>query len=165
MAGMAILAILASHHKHIAIMHPKKKSGLPSSAHTQLTPHRARGRRCCRCLTSSRGFASLPYSPVLHFSRAAIFHPDLPLTLLTTPRPTSKQEIHATLLLCGRKAQESANMSSGLMPDAMKPKVPDTRPRKKKGRKNLVITFDPEARKEYLTGFSKRKLERREKAR
>ena len=30
--------------------------------------------------------------------------------------------------------------------------------------KNLVVTFDPVARKEYLTGFHKRKVQRRRTA-
>jgi len=54
---------------------------------------------------------------------------------------------------------------SGLMPDTMKPKLPDKELKPKKRRKNnIVVMFDREARAEYLTGFQKRKQERREKA-
>jgi len=52
---------------------------------------------------------------------------------------------------------------SGLMPEAMKVKLPSKKPRKKKGRKPVVVMFDKEARREYLTGFQKRKQQRREK--
>ena len=37
--------------------------------------------------------------------------------------------------------------------------------RRKQAHNDLVLTFDPEKRKEFLTGFRKRKLERKAKAR
>jgi ribosomal RNA-processing protein 17 len=36
--------------------------------------------------------------------------------------------------------------------------------KKTEKREKLIITFDPDARKDYLTGFHKRKLERQAKA-
>jgi len=37
--------------------------------------------------------------------------------------------------------------------------------RRKKEKNDLVLTFDPEKRKEFLTGFRKRKMDRKTKAR
>ena len=37
--------------------------------------------------------------------------------------------------------------------------------RKKRPDADLVLKFDPEARKDFLTGFRKRKLQRKQKAR
>ncbi len=61
-----------------------------------------------------------------------------------------------------KQANTHNSTMSGLMPDAMQLKRPNSdRPRKKKGRKPVVVVFDAKARAEYLTGFAKRKAERR----